>query len=65
MNRFDGRATRQRSGVSYLGNKEPTIEELLTDPIAALLRRRAGLSLEDIYRCIAKVVARTRFRRAG
>lgn len=37
----------------YLGNQEATIEELLNDPIAELLRRRDGLTLEQVRDCIA------------
>ena len=48
MDGFDGRATRQRSDTDYLGNVyRPTIEELLTDPIAVLLRHRDGRSVTD------------------
>jgi heme-degrading monooxygenase HmoA len=46
----------------YLGSGEPPINELLTDPIAALLRRSDGLSLDDVRRCIADIMARRAFR---
>jgi hypothetical protein len=46
----------------YFGNEEPPIGELLTDPIAALLRRSDGISLEDVCRCIAEAMARRRDR---
>jgi hypothetical protein len=46
----------------YLGNEEPPIDELLTDPIAALLRRSDGLSLQDVCRCIADAMVRRRYR---
>ena len=65
MDGFDGSATHRQPGTRYLGNDEPAIEELLTDPIAVLLRRRDGLSLEDVCRCIADAMARTRFRRGS
>jgi hypothetical protein len=48
----------------YLGNVEPSIGELLTDPIAALLRRSDRLSLQDVCRSIADAIAR-RNDRAG
>lgn len=49
----------------YLGNHEPSLNELLTDPIAALLRRSDRLSLEEVCRCIADVMARRRYRSLG
>jgi hypothetical protein len=43
----------------YLGNQEATIEELLNDPIAELLRRRDGLTLEQVRDCIAGLRCRS------
>src|SRR3954454_24776911 len=52
---LDGaRASRPAANERYIGNEELSIEELLTDPIAALLRCRDGLSLDDVCRCIAE-----------
>jgi hypothetical protein len=48
----------------YLGNAEPPIDELLTDPIAALLRRSDRLSLQEVCLCIDDAIAR-RGKRAG
>jgi len=36
----------------YLRNAEPTVEELLNDPIARLLMRRDGLQPEQVWTCI-------------
>ena len=33
----------------YLRNAEPTVEELLNDPIAHLLRARDGLKTEQVW----------------
>jgi hypothetical protein len=50
---LDGaRASHSAANERYIGNEEPSIEELLTDPIAALLRCRDGLSLDDVCRCM-------------
>jgi hypothetical protein len=46
----------------YLGNEEPPIGELLTDPIAVLLRRSDRLSLQDVCRCIADAMERREHR---
>jgi hypothetical protein len=63
---LDGaRASRPAANERYIGNEELSIEELLTDPIAALLRCRDGLSLDDVCRCIAEAMAWTRFRAEG
>jgi hypothetical protein len=59
------RATGSRAVKRYLANEEPPIEELLTDPIAALLRRSDGLSLADVCRCVADAMARRRYRAGG
>jgi hypothetical protein len=57
--------TGSHSAKRYLGNEEPSIEELLTDPIAVLLRRSDGLSLEDVCRYVADAMARKRYRGGG
>jgi hypothetical protein len=44
----------------YLGNQEATIEELLDDPIAELLRRSDGLTREQVRDCIAELRRRSR-----
>jgi hypothetical protein len=63
---LDGaRASHSAANERYIGNEEPSIEELLTDPIAALLRCRDGLSLDDVCRCIADAMAWIRFRAEG
>ena len=36
----------------YLRNVEPTIDELLEDPIAGLLMARDGLRAETVWMCI-------------
>jgi hypothetical protein len=59
------RVTDSDAAKRYLGTEEPRIEELLTDPIAALLRRSDGLSLEDVCRCIADALAGNRYRASG
>jgi hypothetical protein len=58
------RVTDSPTAKRYLGNEEPPIDELLTDPIAALLRRRDRLSLQEVCLCIADAIARRR-KRAG
>ena len=37
---------------SFLGNLEPSVEELLYDEIAGLLRARDGLKLIDVLRIV-------------
>jgi hypothetical protein len=37
----------------FRGNTEPTIHELLTDPIAQLLRQRDGIAIEDVLAAVA------------
>ena len=36
----------------YSSNTEPTVEELLTDPIAHLLMARDGLQPEYVWACV-------------
>jgi len=36
----------------YLRNVEPTVEELLNDPIACLLMARDGLQSEQVWACV-------------
>lgn len=36
----------------YLRNAEPSVEELLNDPIARLLRARDGLQPEQVWVCV-------------
>lgn len=36
----------------FRGNAEPTIHELLTDPIAQLLRQRDGLAIDDVLAAV-------------
>ena len=39
----------------YLRNVEPTIDELLEDPIAGLLMARDGVRAETVWMCIRTV----------
>jgi hypothetical protein len=56
------RCTKRRvSTAQSIGNGEVPIEELLTDPIAELLRRRDRLALQDVRDCIED--ARRKLRR--
>ena len=62
---FDSvRGTGSPAAKRYLGNEEPPIGELLTDPIAVLLRRADGLSLQDVCRGIADAMAHRIYRSA-
>jgi hypothetical protein len=47
-----GCAKRRPSTVQSIGDGEVSIEELLTDPIAELLRRRDRLTLQEVRDCI-------------
>lgn len=42
------------------GNIEPTIYELLHDPIADLVRRRDRIALEDVCACIEEASQKLR-----
>lgn len=48
----------------YCHNAEPTVEELLNDPIAHLLMGRDGLQPEHIWACVNNVRQRLRAREA-
>ena len=38
----------------FRGNTEPTIHELLTDPIAQLLRQRDRIAIDDVLAAVAQ-----------
>jgi hypothetical protein len=38
----------------FRGNAEPTIHELLTDPIAQLLRQRDRIAIDDVLAAVAQ-----------
>jgi hypothetical protein len=38
----------------FRGNAEPTIHELLSDPIAQLLRQRDGIAIDDVLAAVAQ-----------
>lgn len=42
----------------YSGNAEPGVEELLDDPIAALLRARDGLHLDEVRYAVERAKRR-------
>lgn len=48
----------------HTGNIEPTIDELLHDSIAELLRQRDQLPLETVQACIEEARRRLRWRSA-
>lgn len=48
----------------YSGNAEPSVEELLDDPIAALLRARDGLHLDEVRHVVERVKRRLAERNA-
>lgn len=39
----------RRSPIRFLGNREPTLDDLVNDPIAALLRRSDNITLNDVH----------------
>lgn len=45
----------------FCGNIEPTIDELLSDPIAHLLRSRDGIAVDDVLAAVER--AKTALRR--
>ncbi|MGH7000252.1 MAG: hypothetical protein ACREEA_01950 [Stellaceae bacterium] len=46
----------------FHGNAEPTIDELLSDPIAQLLRNRDGIAVGDVLLTIERAKAAWRHR---
>lgn len=38
----------RRNTIRFLGNGEPTLDDLMNDPIAALLRRSDNITLNDV-----------------
>lgn len=48
----------------YSGNAEPPVHELLEDPIAALLRERDGLHLDEVRHVVERVKQRLAEHRA-
>lgn len=48
----------------YIHNAEPTVEELLNDPIAHLLMERDRLQLEHVWACVDNARQRLRMREA-
>ncbi len=49
----------------YSGNAEPPVQELLEDPIAALLRERDGLHLDEVRHVVERVKHRLATLRDG
>jgi hypothetical protein len=51
----------------FHGNIEPSIDELLSDPIAQLLRKRDGIEVDDVLVTVerAKAALRHRCRTGG
>jgi len=47
------------AGQLFWGNREPSIDELLTDEIAGLLRSADGLDLADVHREIIAAKRKT------
>lgn len=47
----------------YSANAEPSLEELLTDPVARLLMQRDGLRPEQVRSCIGAVQEKLRLTR--
>jgi hypothetical protein len=48
----------------YCDNAEPTVEELLNDPIARLLMARDGLRAEYVWACVSDLRQKLRVRGA-
>ncbi|HYL31534.1 MAG TPA: hypothetical protein VEU53_00135 [Stellaceae bacterium] len=46
----------------FHGNIEPSIDELLSDPIAQLLRKRDGIEVDDVLVTVERVKAALRHR---
>ncbi|MGH7015254.1 MAG: hypothetical protein ACREEL_14070 [Stellaceae bacterium] len=46
----------------FHGNAEPTVNELLSDPIAQLLRNRDGIAVDDVLSTIEQAKAAIRHR---
>jgi hypothetical protein len=47
----------------FRGNAEPTIDELLSDPIARLLRQRDGIAVDDVLATVEQAREALRHRR--
>lgn len=47
----------------FHGNAEPTIHELLSDPIADLLRRRDGIAVDEVLATVEQAREALRHRR--
>ena len=47
----------------FRGNAEPTVNELLTDPIAQLLRQRDGIAIDDVLAIVEQAREALRHRR--
>ncbi len=48
---------------AFRGNIEPTIEDLLTDPIAQLLRKRDGIEIDEVLATVEQAREALRHRR--
>lgn len=46
----------------FHGNAEPTIDELLSDPIAQLLRNRDRIAVDDVHATVERAKAALRHR---
>ncbi|MTJ83354.1 MAG: hypothetical protein F8N37_20390 [Telmatospirillum sp.] len=44
---------RQMNADLYVGNREPSLDELLTDPIMTRLLARDGITMADLFEVIA------------
>jgi hypothetical protein len=48
------RPFQRRNPIRFLGNGEPTLDDLMNDPIAALLRQSDNITLSDVRAALRK-----------
>ena len=56
----NGDATSIAGGCMYFWNFEPTVEELLADPVSHLIMARDGLQAEFIWACVRAAKRRSK-----